>query len=70
MIDCLKVLFLRPGTAEFSAVGRADKEIGKKNIKNLKNIRMFIICPSVLRPDLASKKKRWQDPTKHKNIKT
>jgi len=36
MIDCLKVLFLRPGTAEFSAVGRADEEIGKKNIKNLK----------------------------------
>ena len=28
----------------------------KKNIKNVINIRMFIICPSVLRPDLASKK--------------
>ena len=53
-----------------SAVGTKALPIGKKNIKNLINIRMFIICPSVLRPDLASKKKRWQDPTKHKNIKT
>jgi hypothetical protein len=40
----------------------------KNNIKNLKKHTYFFICPSVLRPNLASKKKHWQAPTKHKNI--
>ena len=41
----------------------------KKNIKKSKNIRMFIICPSALRPNLASKNKTLASSRKHKNKK-